>query len=436
MEKRCGIAKRVFASGSAALLATLVLAAPGGARAADVLTLKVWMHEHPPRLALDPVLIAEFEKQNPNIKVELTVIPPADFDQKLEVAFASGAGPDVFNQDNFVLGQYYSAGIIAPVDLAAVGVASNDDLDKRYGSGIAGVTLGGKIYGFPTEVSNYACVANKELWAKAGLNPATDAPKTWEQMVDVATKLTVRDKDGNPVQRGFDFNWSAPIFMWLTFNSMVDQLGGTLVDETKYTANLNSPQVAKTLGYWSDWVNKYKLGGPQYTQSRDAFLAKELATECTFGSWGKGQFQEAKIDYAFFPAPRWKDGPVDTGFNSYAYYMMVNARTDAAKQPAAWKFANFYASQAVRLYEVAGLFTTVPAVAELPSYKADPSNAVFHAELAKAEFSPRVAGFNQIADALARARDRVVVGHEDVSPVLADLQGEVTGILNRVKPKQ
>jgi len=190
------------------------------------------------------------------------------------------------------------------------------------------------------------------------------------------------------------------------------------------------------LGYWSDWVNKYKLGGPQYTTSRDAFLAKELATECTFGSWGKGQFKEAKIDYTFFPAPRWKDGPVDTGFNSYAYYMMVNAKADEAKRAAGWKFANFYASQAVRLYEVAGLFTTVPAVAELPSYKADPNNEIFRSELKKAKFSPRIAGFNQIGDALVRARDRVVVGHEDVPAVLADLQGEVTAILDRVKPKQ
>jgi multiple sugar transport system substrate-binding protein len=217
---------------------------------------------------------------------------------------------------------------------------------------------------------------------------------------------------------------------------MVDQLGGTMVDETKYTADMNSPQVAKVLRYWSDWVNKYKLGGPQYTTSRDAFLAKELATECTFGSWGKGQFKEAKIDYAFFPAPRWQDGPVDTGFNSYAYYMMVNAKTDGTKRQAAWKFANFYAGQAVRLYEVAGLFTTVPAVAELPSYKADPYNQIFRSELKKAKFSPRIAGFNQIADALARARDRVVVGHEDISAVLADLQSEVTGILDRVKPRQ
>ena len=114
------------------------------------------------------------------------------------MAFAGGAGPDVFNVDSFSSGQYYSSGILAPVDLAAVDAKSNGDLEKRYGLGIGGATYNGKIYGFPTEVSNWACVANKELWAKAGLDPAKDAPKTWEDMVDVATKLTVRDAKGVP----------------------------------------------------------------------------------------------------------------------------------------------------------------------------------------------------------------------------------------------
>jgi|SRR6516165_2778024 ABC-type glycerol-3-phosphate transport system substrate-binding protein len=115
--------------------------------------------------------------------------------------------------------------------------------------------------------------------------------------------------------------------------------------------------------------------------------------------------------------------------------MMVNAKADEATRAAAWKFANYYASQAVRLYEVAGLFTTVPAVAQLDSFKADQNNELFRLELQKARFSPSIAGFNQISDALARARDRVVVGHEAISAVLPDLQGEVTGILDQSKPR-
>src|SRR5215472_3950582 len=132
-----------------AAAAVIVMASSGAALADNTVTLTLWMHEHPPRLPLDHVIIDEFQKQNPNIKVDLTIIPNADFSSKLEVAFAGGAGPDVFNVDSFSSGQYYSSGILAPVDLAAVDAKSNDDLDERYGLGIGGATYGGKIYGFP-----------------------------------------------------------------------------------------------------------------------------------------------------------------------------------------------------------------------------------------------------------------------------------------------
>lgn len=78
-----------------AVAAAVAMAAPGPAFADNTVTLTLWMHEHPPRLPLDRVIIDEFQKQNPNIKVDLTIVPNADFASKLEVAFAGGAGPDV-----------------------------------------------------------------------------------------------------------------------------------------------------------------------------------------------------------------------------------------------------------------------------------------------------------------------------------------------------
>ena len=46
-------------------------------------TVKLWMHIHPPRVALDNELIAQFEKDNPNIKVEYTTVPDGDWDTTL-----------------------------------------------------------------------------------------------------------------------------------------------------------------------------------------------------------------------------------------------------------------------------------------------------------------------------------------------------------------
>lgn len=412
-------------------LAALVGAGLSFPALAEPVTLTVWMHEHPPRLELDKAIVTEFEAAHPDVDVELTVFPNAQFDQRLQVGFAGGQGPDVFNNGSFNLGQYLASDILDPVDFAAVGVGSVEELAAKFGVGIKGSTVNGAVYGLPTEVSNYACVANKALWSAAGLDPATDTPQTWDDMVAVAGRLTQRDDAGVPVVRGFDFNWSAPIFMWLTFNAMVDQAGGHVVDEASLEVAFETDAVKKTMQYWSDWVNVHDLGGPQYTASRDAFLAGELATECTFGAWGRGQFEEAGIDYMFFPVPRWADGVTDTGFNAYAYYMMVNAHADAAIKPIAWQFASFYAAHTIELYDEAGLFTAGPEVSALESVKNDKDMKVFVEELAKATYSPRIPGFNEVGDALARARDRIITSSEDMDAVLADLQNEATDILKR-----
>ena len=56
----------------ASMLAGLAFGA--GDASAQQVTLKVWMHEHPPRIAIDKAIIAEFEKANPNIKIQYDVI--------------------------------------------------------------------------------------------------------------------------------------------------------------------------------------------------------------------------------------------------------------------------------------------------------------------------------------------------------------------------
>ena len=399
--------------------------------AASPVTLEVWMHDHPPRIPLDKKIIDEFEKANPDIKVNLTIFPYSTFDQRLQVAFAGGQGPAVFNNVSFNLGQYMSSHILAPADLKALGVSSNDELKAKFGVGLDGATIDGKIYGLPTEVSDYLCAANNKLWKAAGLDPAKDAPKTWEDMVKVSEKLTQRDKSGAPVVRGFDFNWTDPVFMWLTFNAMVEQAGGTMVNEATRKVDFDSKEVKKTMQYWSDWVNVHKLGGPQYTGSRDAFLSGQLAIECTVGPWFHSQFEKAGISYSFFPIPRWAGAVNDRGFNTYAYFMMVNANADDATKAAAWKFVGFYAAHSVDLFNEAGLFTTSPEVAALKGVTNDPVMQMWLVELKKSIYSPRIPGLNEVGDALGRARDRIILQHEDMDKVLSDLNTEAQDIIAR-----
>ena len=415
-----------------ALLFVLVALGTSVGLAQDTVTVHLWMHDHPPRVPLDKDLIAKFETANPGIKVEYTVVPDQEWDTTLATALASGKGPDLFNQATFAIGQFYNQGVLAPVDPVAAGYKDQAAIYSAYESGdalLAGATFDKTLYGLPTELSAYACYTNNALWEKAGLDPVKDFPTTWEGMKDVAEKLTVRDASGALTQRGFDFKYDASIFMLLIFNPMVQQLGGNMIDEVNYTSNIDTPEVRQVLGYWNDWVNTWKLGGPQYTSSRAAFLSGELATDCDMGNWGAPQVEDAKIEYTIHPVPNWEKHVNDNGFANYAYFFMVNSGAAPDVQAASWKLAGDLTSDPKDYLETAGLFQAKADFVASDEFKANKVMPVFLQELAASTYHPRINGFQEVSDALMRARDRVLVGGESMDTVLPEAQQEVSDIL-------
>ncbi len=428
MVKRFGILSVLFV-----LLAVLTSAVV----AQDTVTIKLWMHDHPPRVPLDKDQIAKFEADNPTIKVEYTVVPDQEWDTTLSTALASGSGPDLFNQATFAIGQYYSQGVLAPIDAVAAGYADQAAVYGAYESGdalLAGATFDDTLYGLPTELSAYACYTNDAMWEAAGLDPATDFPTTWEDLKTVAEKLTVRDANGALTQRGFDFKWDASIFMLLIFNPMVQQLGGSMIDEVNYTASINTPEVKQVLSYWNDWANDWKLGGAQYTSSRTAFLAGELAIDCDGGNWFAPQADDAKIAYSIHPIPVWKDATNKNGFANYAYFFMVNSSASPEVQAASWKLAGYLTDNPKGYLETAGLFQAKADFVASDDFKSNTVMPVFLQELSASTYHPRINGFFEVADALMRMRDRVVVGHEDIDTVLSESETEVNAILASSKP--
>jgi multiple sugar transport system substrate-binding protein len=421
-----------------AAMAALVMAgllSAGTAPALAETTIKVWLHDHPPRVAIDKAIVADFEKANPDIKVQYDVIPVGDYGQKLLTAFASGSGPDVFMNSILLVSQYHASKILAPVDFEALGYADEKALTSQYLTGFDGIRFGGKIYGIPTEVSNWVCYANNAIWKEAGLDPDKDFPKTWEALPAVMEKLTRRDANGVPTRRGFDFLWPNRNMYWFVLGSMFHQQGKDMVDPASGKITFDTPAAARAVQYMVDLVNKYRLGGPQYGDSRSDFLAGRLATECSFGLFGIPQMKTAKLEYTIKPAPRFADAASDNGFDAYAFYMMVNARSAPANQKAAWKFARMYVDRAVELFDKAGLFVPRQEVMKSPGYTSDPGIGLIVEELKKAKFTPSIPGYDQVLDILLKGRDQMIQGAQPVSSVLPKINEEMNTALARARAR-
>jgi len=288
---------------------------------------------------------------------------------------------------------------------------------------LQGGIFDGKLYGIPNEVSIYACYVNKKMFTDAGLDADKDFPKTWEQMHDVAEKLTKRDASGKLTQQGFDFDWYRPNFMYLQWGAMVRQLGGS---ELK----LDTPEAEKTMQYWVDWALKDKLGGPAYsTDQTGDFIAGKVAIRCGMGSWAKPSIEEAKIDYTVKPVPIWENAKNKNHFDIYAYFHMVSAKSAPEVQAAAWKLAWALDSHPIDYMVDAGLLQPQKVLSESKQFKDIPFMNVFLDEMSVSMYSPHVEQFSEVADALARARDRCVVQGMAIPESLKMAQNEIDKIM-------
>ncbi len=382
------------------------------------------------RVELDKKYLEAYAQAEPNIKVEYVVT--GEYDMKLRTALAAGTGPDLFTQWNGEIGQFHLSGMIAPLEPGAIGLGSQDELIDQYVSAekiLAGGMFEGKLFGIPNEVSTYGCFMNKALWTEAGLDPEKDYTGYWDDFPTLMEQLTKRDASGNVTQRGWDFCWSTPDYKFETLVSMAQQLGATPVDEVAYTAAFDTEEVVYVMQYLADYVNTYKLGGPGYQISRDAFIAGTLATEGTYGSWGIPGMKEASIDFALFKLPTFANATSKNYFDTYAYFHMVNAGAAPEVQGAAWKVAFELSEHAEDYLSAAGLLQPKKTLVDSEAYKSDPYLPVFLEMMETNYYLPRVAGFWEANEAVARAIDRCVTENADPRESLTTAQTEVSEIL-------
>jgi ABC-type glycerol-3-phosphate transport system substrate-binding protein len=129
-------------------------------------------------------IISDFEKQNPNIKVEMTVVPGTDtFITALKAKFSANDAPDLYS---FQVGartqEFAAAGLLADL--------STDPqlLQNIQKKDLSLVTYKGGIYAAPMNYQATGIYINQDVFSKYGVNP----PENFQQLVDVSKAL--RDK--------------------------------------------------------------------------------------------------------------------------------------------------------------------------------------------------------------------------------------------------
>jgi multiple sugar transport system substrate-binding protein len=380
-----------------------------------------------------------FMAKNPNVEVKMVLLPDGNRRDIIRTVLAANGSIDSFALNNGESAEFLSAGQMVPFIPAAFGKSSIADVVKMWNPGAietCGGTWDGQYYGIPFELSNYVGWINTADMKEAGLNPATDKPKTWEQFAAVAKKL-MKVENGTTVRNGFMSNSKEGIFSFLIITNMMEQLGLDWGTEKGLVASMDKPDVlARGLKTFTGLVTDSKVWDPALTDNdRSGFGTNKSGIFLTGGTWYWGVLDTYSVkrkDVEPFPYPRFADGK-DIGGVGYGYCLYVSK---LAKDPTlAFRFLDAMASQPNEFIKQGyhqprrTLSSGAPALDPTLAKKYIPYyDQVFKGELAKTAVWLSSTKGGQVSDAVWQAISKVIYQGGSVDDSVAQLQTDIRGI--------
>ncbi len=208
-------------------------------------TLEVWINDFTPDVKkwMDEELIPAFEKENPDIEINMSYIGWAHHSEKYLTAWAGGMVPDVFEPALEQAAEMVVTGQALPLDEY---IESWGQLNDFFPVGYEPYRIGGKMYCVPFRLDTRTIVYRKDIFEEVGLDPNIP-PSTWEMLETSAEKLN-KIENGRLIRAGFDPsedpNWNTQLYMEFLW-----QNGGEALNETETEAAFNSPEGVEALEF-------------------------------------------------------------------------------------------------------------------------------------------------------------------------------------------
>ncbi|MEK6244452.1 MAG: ABC transporter substrate-binding protein [Pseudomonadota bacterium] len=284
---------------------------------------------------------AEFEKENPGIKVK--PIYSGTYQEsivKALTAHKSGEPPVIsvlLSTDMYTL---IDEDAIAPWDTVAGAADDQQWLKSFYPAFMHNSQTGGKTWGIPFQRSTVVLYWNKEAFKEAGLDP-NKAPANWQEMVDYAQKLTRRDASGKTTQWGVQVPSSG--FPYWLFQGFTTQNNVLLMNKEGDATFYDNPAVVEALQFWVDLSQKYKVMPPGViewgTTPKDFFERKIAMMWTTTGNLTNVK-ANAKFDFGVAMLPAGKRRGTPTGGGNFYLFK----KSTPQQQTAALKFVKWVTS--------------------------------------------------------------------------------------------
>jgi multiple sugar transport system substrate-binding protein len=236
-------------------------------------------------------MLAPFESKN-NVKINLTLIPWANYEQKYLAGVSSGSGPDVGYMYKEMIGDYAVRNQLVPFDKYLTAKTKNNMIYLNQGK------YRGKQYAMPFIVGSMRVLwVNMDLLKKAGIK---SKPKTWSEFTSDGKKLKAAGI--TPLQEA----WGDPeTHLDENYFPLLWQAGGKLFNSQGTKTAFNSKPGLKAAKYIMSLINDGVMPSTVSGLSNDNMEKAFMSGKTAFMFESSGllpQVKKTDFDYSFVPS--------------------------------------------------------------------------------------------------------------------------------------
>lgn len=342
-------------------------------------------------------IIADYERQNPSVKIEFIHVPENYF-RKLHLLYASKTEPDVVFVNNTYAPLYIKADLFE--DLSEL-----NDGNTFFKSATDCFTYNGKLFAVPRDVSGLVIYVNKDI---------IKSPEKIKSIFDLQ-KYAKNATDKNRFGLNFESN---PLF-WIYY---LEYFGGGILSDDGQKIIFTSEESKKGLEFYSGLINKdgsvpHKAQMSGMT-SAQMFINGKIAMYLS-GRWLVPKFRETvKFDWDIIPFP------YDNGTKNLIDASGWAISKSSAHKKEAIDFVKYLSSKEVsEIFTKSGLIT--PARTDVAnseiflSKKQKPeSSHVFTDIMKNSKSTPVNENYAKITDEIINATEPVFSGTKTVNEIM------------------
>ena len=306
----------------ALLICLVMIPALGSSLAQDDVTTITWLTLGWPT----EEVVATFEEQNPDIKIEVESVPFNALFEQIQVRLgASSAEPDVISVDVPLVAGYGLRQWLLPLDEFFIDGEQDDWLEASLAAG----SYNGELLGAPVSTSTQLLIYNADIFEAAGIDPpGIDDRWTYEYIAEIAPQLTMdTDGDGSTDVWGFTWEQTNRIYQ---LQQLPVGLGGEAIGEDGLTVDgvINSQEWIDAFTYYSDIFNELEVAPQDDTVGASDLFANGNLAMYVAGPWNINRFinEDPGFEWGVARHPYFEEGEIVTPTGSW--HIGINKNTE------------------------------------------------------------------------------------------------------------